>query len=128
MIGRVECIGNETGLLDCSHVTEAHEEVTHCDPIEVAAVTCNGMSVITETFASKTACVLIDPSTTFADCLTGEVRFVDLSNNAEEDSRQGTIQICVNNAWGSVCSDNIFDDIDAEIFCDQLPGFSGNGM
>ena len=127
MIGRVECFGNETGLLDCSHVTEAHEEVIHCDPIKVAAVTCNGMSFISETFASTTVCVSIDPSTALVDCVTGEVRFVDISNNPEEDSRQGTIQICVNNAWGSVCSDDFFDNTDAAAFCKQLPGFSPDG-
>ena len=72
-------------------------------------------------------CISTDISTVFAECVTGEVRFVDLSNNTEEDSRQGTIQICVNNVWGSVCSDNLLDDIDAQIFCDQLPGFRANG-
>ena len=44
-----------------------------------------------------------------------------------DDSRQGTIQICVNNAWGSVCSDYFFDNTDAAVFCGQLPGFKANG-
>ena len=46
VIGSVECVGNETSLLDCSHVTENHEVVTQCDPVEVAAVTCHGMLTI----------------------------------------------------------------------------------
>ena len=68
-----------------------------------------------------------DPSTEFADCTTGEVRLTDFSDNSEEDSRQGTIQICVNNAWGSVCSDHFFDNTDAAVFCGQLPGFKTDG-
>ena len=69
----------------------------------------------------------IDTSTEFADCTTGEVRLTDFTDNSEEDSRQGTIQICVNNAWGSVCSDHFFDNTDAAVFCGQLPGFKANG-
>ena len=68
-----------------------------------------------------------DPSIEFADCTTGEVKLTDFSDNSEEDSRQGTIQICVNNAWGSVCSDHFFDNTDASVFCGQLPGFTRNG-
>ena len=72
-------------------------------------------------------CLFIDPSTEFADCTTGEVRFTDFTDNPEEDSRQGTIQICINKAWGSVCSDNFFDNTDAAVFCQQLPGFLPDG-
>ena len=68
-----------------------------------------------------------DISTDFADCMTGEVRLTKFSDNTEEDSRQGTIQICINNAWGSVCSDDFFDSVDAAVFCKQLPGFNTNG-
>ena len=70
----------------------------------------------------------IDHAIEFADCTTGEVRLTDFSDNSEEDSRQGTIQICVNNAWGSVCSDHFFDNTDAAVFCGQLPGFKAIGM
>ena len=69
-----------------------------------------------------------DPSTEFANCTTGEVRFADFSDNSEEDSRQGTLQICVNNAWGSVCSDDFFDNTDARTFCGQLRGFTAEGI
>ena len=68
-----------------------------------------------------------DPSTEFAECTTGEVRLTDFIDNSSEDSRQGTAQICINNAWGSVCSDNFFDAKDAAVFCDILEGFSGSG-
>ena len=68
-----------------------------------------------------------DTSTEFADCRTGEVRFRDFSDNSEEDSRQGTIQICVNKAWGSVCGDHFFDNTDAVVFCGVLDGFKPIG-
>ena len=71
---------------------------------------------------------LADPSTENGYCKTNEVRLIDFSDNSEEDSRQGTIQICVNNAWGSVCSDHFFDNTDAAVFCGQLPGFKSNGI
>lgn len=69
-----------------------------------------------------------DPTTKEADCTTGEVRLKDFSDNTEEDSRQGTIQICVNNAWGSVCNDDFFDNTDAAVFCGQLSGFASEGI
>jgi deleted-in-malignant-brain-tumors protein 1 len=110
VIGRVECASNETGLLDCSHVAGNHKDVRGCDPSQTAAVACQ------------------DLSTGFADCTTGEVRFQDFTDNSEEGSRQGTLQICINNAWGSVCSDDYFDSTDAEVFCSELVGFTATGM
>ena len=68
-----------------------------------------------------------DPSTEFANCTTGDVRLTDFMDNPNEDSRQGTAQICVNNAWGSVCRDDYFDNTDAAVFCSQLQGFVPDG-
>ena len=48
-------------------------------------------------------------------------------DNPNEDSRQGTAMICVNNAWGSVCRDDYFDNTDAAVFCSQLQGFVPDG-
>lgn len=72
-------------------------------------------------------CFVLDPTTELADCAIGGVRFTNFSDNITEDSRQGIIQICINNAWGSVCNDNLFDATDAAVFCNQLEGFSGMG-
>ena len=81
----------------------------------------------TLTLTSSLYIFFSDISTEFADCKTGEVRFRDFSDNSEEDSRQGTIQICVNKAWGSVCDDHFFDNTDAAVFCGQLDGFKPIG-
>ena len=42
VIGRVECVGNETGLLECVYVTNGHKEVDECDSAATAAVRCQG--------------------------------------------------------------------------------------
>ena len=42
VIGSVGCNGDESGLLNCSYVTDSHETVSGCDPSETAAVTCQG--------------------------------------------------------------------------------------
>jgi hypothetical protein len=107
--GRVECAGTEASLLQCSHVSESHDDVSGCDPSQTAAITCQ------------------DPSTEAGDCETGDVRFSNSSDNSDEGSRQGTLQLCINNAWGTVCSDNLFDNTDAGVFCDKLEGFTSDG-
>ena len=43
VIGRVECVGNETGILRCLHVGDTDDAVTQCDPNEIAAVKCQGL-------------------------------------------------------------------------------------
>ena len=42
VIGNVECSGSESGLLNCSHVTDSDDAVSECDPEGIAAVTCQG--------------------------------------------------------------------------------------
>ena len=56
-----------------------------------------------------------------AECSTGAVRLVD---DSSVDS--GRLEICLNNAWGTVCSDD-FDTSDASVACGTLEGFTGSG-
>ena len=63
-----------------------------------------------------------------AECETGTVRLTNFTDDTDENSRQGTMQICINSAWGDVCSDNFFDTTDAEVFCEQLDGFNRTGL
>ena len=46
LVGRLECNGSESGLLECAHVTGSDEAVTQCDPSESAAITCLGKLVV----------------------------------------------------------------------------------
>lgn len=57
---------------------------------------------------------MLDPETQFEACNHGEVR---LQNGSSV--REGRVEICLNNAWGTVCSgpkDNSF----AAVVCAQM--------
>ncbi len=55
-----------------------------------------------------------------AVCSQGDIRLSDGAN-----SRQGRVEVCDSNAWGTVCSIG-FDVVDATVVCTQL-GRSGIG-
>ena len=55
-----------------------------------------------------------------APCTTGKVRLAG-SNIPNE----GRVEICIGNAWGTVCDDN-WDSADATVVCRQL-GYSTQG-
>ena len=56
-----------------------------------------------------------------AVCTQGDIRLVGGSNSLE-----GRIELCNNNAWGTVC-DDLFGTPDANVACRQL-GLSGTGI
>ena len=55
------------------------------------------------------------------------MRLANFTDDPDEATREGTLQICINSAWGTVCSDDLFDTTDAEVFCEQLEGFQKAG-
>ena len=55
------------------------------------------------------------------DCTDGDIRLVDGSNELE-----GRVEVCVDGAWGTVCSD-LWGSEEASIACRQL-GFSQTGI
>ena len=63
------------------------------------------------------------PSTMQAECETGEVRLTDFTDDPDQSTKQGTLQICINRAWGGVCSDNRFGVNDARVACQQAGGY-----
>ena len=53
--------------------------------------------------------------------MTGAIRLQGGSS-----SREGRVEVCVSNEWGTVC-DQIWDDTDASVVCRQLR-MSSDGM
>ena len=56
-----------------------------------------------------------------SNCSTGDVRLV-----GSGDGDEGRLEMCVNRAWGTVCSDE-FDTTDASVACGAIEGFNGSG-
>ena len=52
--------------------------------------------------------------------MNGTVRLENGGNN------YGRVEVCVNNIWGTICSD-FWDYVDASVVCSQL-GYSPYGM
>ena len=65
--------------------------------------------------------LISDVTTEWHNCTNGEVRLQDGPN-----VREGRVEICINKAWGTVCSTQ-FSNEDAAVVCAQLK-FEREGM
>ena len=61
-----------------------------------------------------------DLATPAGNCNDGALRLV-----GGDDPLEGRVEICINNAWGTICADS-FDRDDADVICRQL-GIIHNG-
>ena len=61
-------------------------------------------------------------TTPYDNCTDGQLRLVGGAN-----IREGRVEICINNAWGTICRDDVFSRQDAIVVCTQM-GFSNRGM
>ena len=66
--------------------------------------------------------VLVDASTPTSNCTDETLRLVGGINLAE-----GRVEICINNAWGTVC-DNGFTKEEALVVCRQLGKLQTEGI
>ena len=64
-------------------------------------------------------------TTQASTCNTGEVQLVG-PESLERGTLQGRVEVCINNAWGTVC-DNLFGQEDAETVCASIGGFYSTG-
>ena len=61
-------------------------------------------------------CAYVGAETEFSSCSDGDLRLV-----GGNTTNQGRLQICMNNAWGSVCdSQGTFTRSEAKVACRQL--------
>ena len=63
------------------------------------------------------------PSTSRGNCETGDVQLADSTVDSVLNTRKGTLQICINNAWGAVCHDTLFGINEAQVACQQAGGY-----
>ena len=66
-------------------------------------------------------------STRAGNCQDGEVRLTGGVVDDQNFTMDGRLEICFNNAWGSVCN-HFFRALDAQVACGQLPGFDREGL
>jgi len=66
----------------------------------------------------------LDISTTIGNCETGDVRLADSTVNTEMATREGRLEVCINNAWGSACSDQRFGVSEARVACQEAGGYT----
>ena len=66
-------------------------------------------------------CVVTKPPSFLVVCLNGDIRLQGGSNE-----REGRVEVCNNQAWGTVC-DDFWDTVDAGVACFQM-GYTRTGI
>eukprot|EP00731_Ephydatia_muelleri_P035718 Em0151g10a len=95
----VNCTGSESNLLQCGYTAGP-------------AGTCGGFH--------DAGAVCQDRSVVAGNCQTGSLR---LGNNiVTANTSEGRVEICINNAWGTIC-DDLFGRTDAAVVCGSLGGY-----
>ncbi|XP_041470263.1 deleted in malignant brain tumors 1 protein-like [Lytechinus variegatus] len=107
----VECIGDETTLLDCNHRTPGQH---NCGHSEDAGVTC---------FSIEPTIPETTPMTTISTTPTPPSPIEDIRLSGSTISSEGRVEILYNGEWGTIC-DDYWDQDDADVACRML-GFEG---
>lgn len=98
----VDCTGTRNGTLQCNPTLPQA-----CSSLQTdAGVVC---------YATST--------TEIGNCSDGDIRLV---NGTTVTPLEGRVEICINNAWGTVC-DSMFSEDEANVICSQT-GYRYNGM
>ena len=105
----VNCVGDEDMLLNCIYSKLSSSQSLHryYSYHSIAAVLCQGSTTQSN-----------NPN----ECIFGEVRLANQSNNVE-----GRVEICTEGTWVSVC-DSYWGIEETHAFCKQLLGHPVKGM
>ncbi len=106
LLDNVQCSGSESRLLDCTHNGLA---IHNCAHSEDAGVVCSGTFLLDFCVPDKLNCDYV-----YTVCTNGDVRLVGGSTDYE-----GRVEVCDQNAWGTVC-DDLWDTTDGNVVCAQL--------
>ncbi len=124
VLHNVFCTGTELSILNCSHI---RSQGTQCGPREDGGVVCQCMYTEVLQFQFfKYNIYFVALGTQSGNCEHNSVRIVGGSINNLTLTMDGRLEICINNAWGTVCN-NSFRAIDAQVACNQLMGFERSG-
>ena len=63
---------------------------------------------------------LTDHSVMAGNCQTGSLRLGN--NTVTANTSEGRVEICINNAWGTIC-DDLFGRTDAAVVCGSMGGY-----
>ena len=97
-----------------------------CGRFEDAGIVCQGtLAVAISSGGFMILPLCSEQATQYSNCTTGSVRLADPREQA--NTIQGRVEVCINQAWGTVCSDK-FDQEDAGTVCVAAGGFLRNGV
>ena len=118
----LNCTGREQNWTYCSYILRSPSG--SCGT--TASISCQGKSLVYDCIACLQKIIyscfdiifgqlhFVAPTTLRSNCTNGDVRLSGGSLNSE-----GYVQVCINNAWGSVCGSN-WDSQDGNVVCRQL--------
>ena len=116
MLDNLGCTGTESRLVDCPNNGLGIHNCIHAEDAGVRCLAPVSSKKIAN-FMSKNLILSLSPTA----CENGEIRLIGGSNSYE-----GRVEVCNNNAWGTVC-DDFWGTPDANVACRQL-GYSDSGI
>ncbi len=112
-LDNVQCTGNEKALMNCAVNSSGINSCSHAQ--DVGVICSAGIQHLYSLHCTNEPCICF-----YEGCIEGDVRLLEGNTRLE-----GRVEICKNNAWGTVCH-NGWDITDARVVCQQL-GYSTVG-